>query len=160
MRLMGKRIKTHNWPIVSTCLLPTKFKQLTHVNSLAGRHFKRRLLHAHIQTKMCLPPTRKRTVANSEPTIAAYLRIKFPEEVNKSAMKKTCSVLNTGQRFPPLPDANIKTQVVQNISPGSKRPQASGPSSSLTTTTTRVNSRDAATMLQEKIGAINWLPDC
>lgn len=86
---------------------------------------------------------------------AAYLRIKFPEEVNKSAMKKTCSVFISGPIFPPLSVANIKTQVVRNISPGSKRPQASGPSSSLTTTTTRVNSRDAATMLQEKIGAIN-----
>lgn len=42
----------------------------------------------------------KKTVANSVQA-EAYLRIKFPEEVNKSAMKKTCSVLNTGQRFPP-----------------------------------------------------------
>lgn len=77
-------------------------------------------------------PTRggKTTVANSPANmhVSAYLRIKFPEEVNKSAMKKTCSALNTGQKFLPLSVANIKSQLVKNISPGSKRPQASGPS--------------------------------
>lgn len=31
---------------------------------------------------------------------AAHLRIKFLEEVNKSAMKKTCSVFDTGQISP------------------------------------------------------------
>lgn len=109
---------------------------------------------------MCLPRDDRLGVGKEKTNkfrtnnIAAYLRIKFPEEVKKSAMKKTCSALNTGQRFLPLSVANIKTQVVKNISPGSKRPQASRSLRSLTTTA-RVNSRDAATMLQEKRGAIN-----
>lgn len=77
-------------------------------------------------------------------------------------MKKTCSVLDTRQRLLPLSVANIKTQLVQNISPGSKKQEhkASGPSSSLATaaatSTTRVNSRDAATMLHGEEDTSDW----
>lgn len=99
------------------------------------------------------------TVANLTRTtyLSAYLRIKFPEEVNKSAMKKTCSALNTGQRFLPLSVANIKSQLVQKHQSRIKTTTGLRSLRSLTTTTTtaRVNSRDAATMLREEIGAIH-----
>ena len=50
----------------------------------------------------------------SAATKEAYLHIKFPEEVNKSAMKTTCYVLNTRLGFFSLFSvANIKTRVVQ-----------------------------------------------
>lgn len=49
--------------------------------------------------------------------VSSYLRIKFPEEVNKSAMKTTCSVLNTRRMFPPRSAANMNPQLGPNISP-------------------------------------------
>lgn len=102
--------------------------------------------------------TRERRETNP----AAHLRIKFREEVNKSAMKKTCSVFDTGQISPTFRREHensarenhrrrIKRTTGLAVPPQPEPPPA------------RVNSRDAATMLRgrrrrgkkKKIVAIN-----
>lgn len=87
--------------------------------------------------------TRERRETNP----AAHLRIKFREEVNKSAMKKTCSVFDAGQISPTFRREHensarenhrrrIKRTTGLAVPPQPEPPPA------------RVNSRGAATMLR------------
>ena len=118
---------SYSWTVVSTSKAKFKINQQTRT-----------------QTKKKKPKTKQKTKkrvrfsrGENKKTVAitfrlqlrwAYLRTKFPEEVNKWAMKKTCSALNTPQRFPfAFRREHSKTRLVriQHQSGGSRRPQAS-----------------------------------